>query len=229
MTQNQSVHHFRYFDVVASLFVAISLISIVAAGKLFSMGPFTFTAAIILFPIQYIAGDILTEVYGYARARRVIWLGFMANIMLSLTLGIAIILPPADGWPLQEAFAAIHKQVPRLVVASLLAYVCGEFFNSLVMAKMKLLTKGKHLWTRTIGSTVVGQGVDSVIFVVVAFWGVLPGNVLFTMIWSAYLFKVLYEIVATPMTYYVVGKLKRLEHVDYYDRDTKFTPFSFKY
>lgn len=218
-------HHFKYYDLVGMAFVAIVLISSVTASKLIAVGPFTFTAGIIVFPIAYIFGDCLTEVYGYARARRIVWMGFVANLFMSFIIAMAIVLPPAQGWPLQEQFAAVLGQVPRIVAASLVAYVCGEFSNSYVLAKMKIWTQGKHLWMRTIGSTIVGEGVDTTIFVLVAFWGVFPGTLLVTTIVSAYVFKVLYEILATPLTYWAVHRLKTAENVDHYDVKTNFNPF----
>jgi uncharacterized integral membrane protein (TIGR00697 family) len=219
---------FKYLDLVGMAFVAVVLVSSVAASKLFAFGPFTFTAAILVFPLAYIFGDVLTEVYGYAQSRRVVWMGFGANAFMALTLAVAVALPPAAGWPLQEQFASVLGQVPRIVAASLLAYIAGEFANSYVLAKMKVRTKGRHLWMRTIGSTVVGEGIDTVVFVSVAFLGVLPTEVLVATMISAYLFKVAYEILATPLTYWVVGKLKAAEGVDVYDNNTNFNPFRFR-
>ena len=219
---------YKYYDIVAVVFVAVLLISNIAAQKLFAFGPFTFTAAILLFPVAYIFGDILTEVYGYARARRVIWMGFAANILMVFTISIAVWLPPADGWPLQEQFASVMSLVPRVVFASILGYWAGEFTNSFVLAKMKLLTEGKHLWARTIGSTIAGQGVDTIIFALVAFWGIIPASTLLAAIVSGYIFKVVYEAIATPLTYFIVNYLKRKEGIDVYDRGTNFTPFTMK-
>lgn len=218
----------KYYDVIGMAFVAVVLVSSVTASKLIAFGPFTFTAAIVIFPLAYIFGDCLTEVYGYAKSRRIVWMGFAANLFMSIVIVIAISLPPAQGWPLQEQFTAVLGQIPRIVLASLIGYLCGEFANSYVLAKMKIWTQGKHLWMRTIGSTIVGEGVDTAIFVTVAFWGVLPNSLIFSTILSAYAFKVLYEIAATPLTYYLVGKLKRAEGVDHYDRNTNFTPFRFE-
>lgn len=217
----------KYFDLVAVTFVVALLVSNVAAQKLFAFGPFTFTAGILIFPISYIFGDILTEVYGYARARRVIWAGFGANLFMVLVIQAAIALPPAEGWPFQEQFEAVLGFVPRIVLASVLAYWAGEFSNSYVLAKMKIWAEGRHLWMRTIGSTVVGQGIDTAIFTLVAFVGVLPNAVIIRTIISGYIFKVVYEAVVTPVTYLIVGRLKRAEGIDVYDRDTDFTPFSF--
>ncbi len=215
----------KYYDIVGMSFVAVLLVSTVAAQKLFAFGPFTLTAGIIVFPFAYIFGDILTEVYGYAKARRVVWIGFAANLFLAIICVIATALPPAPGWPFQNEFASVLNFVPRIVIASLIAYLMGEFVNSFVMAKMKVRTQGKHLWARTIGSTVVGQGVDTVIFALIAFWGVLPGSVLLAMMASGYLFKVAYEVLVTPFTYVIVKKLKKAEGVDHFDIGTNFSPF----
>ena len=218
----------RYFAFVGSAFVATLLISNIAAQKLILLGPFVFAGGILLFPVTYVFGDILTEIYGYARTRQIIWVGFGANVLMAAFLAIVVALPPAPGWELQEAFASALGLVPRVVVASILGYWAGEFANSFVLAKLKVATNGAHLWVRTIGSTVVGQGADTVIFTVVAFGGVLPAAVLVTTVWSGYLFKVFYEVAATPLTYLVVRWLKAVEEVDVYDRETSFTPFSLR-
>lgn len=215
----------RYLDAFSVLFVTVLIVSMIMAQKLFVFFGVVFTTAIIVFPVAYILGDVLTEVYGYGVVRRVIWLGFIANVIMVIFLEIAIVLPPALGWAHQGAFEAILHQIPRTVAASLLAYLCGEFVNSFVLAKMKIFTRGRHLWTRTIGSTIVGQAVDTVVFVVVAFWGVMPPSVVFEIIWSAYIFKVVYETAATPITYAVVRWVKRKEGIDFYDTETNFSPF----
>jgi queuosine precursor transporter len=216
---------FKYFEILSMLFVAVLLISNIAAQKLFVFGPFVFTCGILLFPVSYIFGDILTEVYGYARSRIVIWTGLACNLLMVLVLSISVWLPPAPGWPFQEQFAATLGMVPRIVAASMLGYWAGEFSNSFTLAKMKILTNGRWLWTRTIGSTVVGEAVDTVVFVLVAFGGILPSDVIIKTIISGYLFKVVYEVIATPITYAIVGFLKRKEGVDTYDRYTNFNPF----
>ena len=216
----------RYFAFIGSAFVATLLISNIAAQKLIPVGPFVLTGGILLFPVTYVFGDILTEVYGYARTRQIIWAGFGANVLMAAFLALVVALPAAPGWELQAAFAAALGFVPRIVAASILGYWAGEFANSFVLAKLKVATNGERLWLRTIGSTVIGQGADTVLFTVAAFAGVLPGSVLFTTVWSGYLFKVLYEVAATPATYLVVNRLKAAEGVDVYDRGTSFTPFS---
>jgi len=210
-----------------AMFVTILMVSNTVAVKITHLGPFYFDGATILFPIAYIFGDILTEVYGYKRSRIVVWIGFLACIIMSLIYWLVGILPAAADWQQQEAYLAILGQTPRIVVASLIAYLGGEFVNAFILAKLKIATAGRFLWTRTIGSTVVGQAVDTVLFVGIAFTGVIPSNLLWYMIISNYVFKTVFEIIATPFTYAAVGVVKRVEEVDYYDRDTNFNPFSF--
>jgi uncharacterized integral membrane protein (TIGR00697 family) len=219
---------YRYFGIIAGIFVATLLVSNIAAQKLIPIGPFIFTGGVLLFPVAYIFGDVLTEVYGYAKTRQVIWTGFAANILMAGFLWIVVALPPAPGWELQEEFASALGLLPRVVAGSIIAYWLGEFANSAVLAKMKVWTSGRHLWTRTISSSLVGQGVDTIAFVMIAFAGVLPTAVLVRAAWSGYLFKIAYEVVATPITYGIVGWLKRVEGVDVYDRDTNMNPFSIR-
>jgi hypothetical protein len=216
---------YRYFTILGGIFVGVLLISNIAAQKLFVLGPFTFTAGILLFPISYIFGDVLTEVYGYARSRQIIWTGLFCNVLMAATLWAVTKLPPAPGWGLQEEFTRVLGLVPRIVFASIIGYWAGEFSNSYVMAKLKVWMEGRALWVRTVSSTVVGEGVDTIIFISIAFVGVFPTGLLLNTILSGYLFKVLYEVVATPLTYVIVGFLKRAEGVDVYDRNTNFNPF----
>lgn len=218
----------KLFVVVGMVFVAALLISNIAAQKLFAFGALTFTAGIIVFPITYIFGDVLTEVYGYSRTRKVIWTGFGCNIFMVIILWIAVKLPPAEGWPLQEQFAQVLGLIPRIVLASIIGYWAGEFVNSFVMAKMKVLTKGRWLWSRTIASTFAGQFVDTVLFVLIAFIGVFNINLLGATIWWGWLFKVVYEALATPLTYLIVGLLKQYEGIDHYDIGTDFNPFTLR-
>jgi uncharacterized integral membrane protein (TIGR00697 family) len=218
----------KRFDLICSLFVAVYLISQVSSSKLFAIGPFQFPGGIIVFPLAYIFGDILTEVYGYAKARRAIWLGFFAALLMSAVLLIVQHLPSAPFWGNQQAYESILGFVPRITVASIAAYWMGEFANSYVLARMKILTRGRWLWTRTIGSTVVGQAVDSGVFGTVALAGVVPTRSVLTIIVSIYLFKVAYEVVATPLTYIAVDHLKRIEGIDVYDYNSKFSPFRLK-
>lgn len=206
-------------------FVVILLISNLVAQKLVKAGPFTLSGAQLLFPITYIFGDVFTEVYGYAGSRRAIWIGFGSSALMAVMGMITVALPPHPDWHNQEAFAIVFGFVPRIVVASLIAYWAGEFANSFVLSKMKVLTEGKYLWMRTVGSTVVGQGVDTVIVIVLAFAGRESLATIGNLILSGYLFKVAYEVVATPITYAVVNFLKRREGVDVYDRDISFSPF----
>jgi hypothetical protein len=219
---------FRHLNAITALFVAVLLISNVASSKMVQFGPFAFDGGTLLFPLSYIFGDILTEVYGYKRSRGVIWLGFAAALLMSVTFIVVGKLPPAGDWPNQAAYDAILGLTPRIVLASLVAYLAGEFSNSFILAKMKIWTKGRHLWARTIGPTVVGEFIDSAIFVTIAFFGTVPGALLVTIIVSNYIFKTLVEVVLTPATYRVVAFLKKSEHEDYYDRDTDFNPFTVK-
>ncbi|MGK6320173.1 queuosine precursor transporter [Sphingomonas sp. DT-204] len=219
--------HFRYFDWVMAAFVAILLLSnVIGAGKVASLGGFIFGAGILFFPISYVIGDVMTEVYGYARARRCIWAGFVAVVFMALMSWVVVSLPPAAGWTGQAAYETVFGQVPRIVFASVVAFWVGEFVNSFVLAKMKLLTGGRMLWTRTIGSTVFGQAADSLIFYPLAFLGVWPNSQVVAVLVTNWALKVGWEIVLTPVTYAVVGFLKRREGVDVFDRGTDFTPFS---
>ena len=224
MTKETPVY--KYFDLLASIFVVVLLISNLVGQKICAFGPFRVSGAQLLFPITYIFGDIFTEVYGYGASRRVIWLGFVASGLMALMGLVAVALPAAPEWHNQEAFATVFEFVPRLVIASLVAYWCGEFANSFTLAKMKLLTNGRYLWTRTVGSTVVGQAVDTIVLMIIAFGGQQNAGLVVRLIVSAYLFKVAYEVLATPLTYWIVGFLKRSEGVDKYDYATRFTPFA---
>jgi queuosine precursor transporter len=221
----------RYFDYVMAAFVTILLLSnVLGAGKvaivgLPVIGDWPFGAGILFFPMAYVIGDILTEVYGYARARRCIWTGFGALIFMAFMAWVVVALPPAPNWGGQSAYEAVFGQVPRIVFASIIAFWAGEFANSYVLAKMKLWTKGRHLWTRTIGSTLVGQGIDSLIFYPVAFYGVWDNQTLLIVLATQWVLKVVWEALLTPFTYLAVGWLKRREGIDVYDEDTDFTPF----
>jgi len=219
--------NYRFFDLIVGLFVAVLLISNIASTKIVDIWRFTFDGGTILFPLSYIFGDILTEVYGYRQSRRAIWIGFLSALMMSLVLGLVGLIRPAEGWELQEAYMSILGQTPRIVAASLIAYFVGEFLNSYILAKMKVFTEGKWLAARTIGSTIAGQGIDTIIFVFIAFFGVYPNSLLLAIIISNYIFKVLMETAFTPLTYKIVNGLKRAEGVDHYDRGTNFNPFKF--
>ena len=219
---------YKYLSFVSVFFVSVLLISNVASSKIVDLKWFTFDGGTLLFPLSYIFGDILTEVYGYKRSRSVIWMGFFMALLMSVIFIIVGKLPSASGWNNQSAYDAILGLTPRIVCASLIAYSFGEFSNSFILAKMKILTKGKWLWTRTIGSTVVGELVDSALFIMIAFWGIFPNSLLLTLIISNYLFKTGVEILFTPVTYKVVSFLKKKESEDYYDVDTDFNPFIIK-
>ena len=237
---------YRYLDLITALFVTVLIISNVASTKILTLGtlplgaaPFqlAFDGGTIIFPLAYIFGDILTEVYGYKRSRRVIWTGFACLALTALTLTVVQQMPPAPEWTrpdlglasagqMQNAYNAILGQTVRIVFGSLLAYCAGEFVNSYILAKLKVRTGGRWLWARTISSTLVGEGVDTVVFIFVAFLGVLPNDLLWTIFISNYIFKVGVEVVFTPVTYQLVNLLKRAENEDYFDRDTNFNPLT---
>ena len=219
----------RYYDVVMAAFVAVLLLSnIIGAAKLSQVEGYVFGAGILFFPISYVLGDVLTEVYGYARARRVIWVGFGALLFMAFMSWAVVAMPPAPGWEGQAAYESVFGQVPRIVLASITAFWAGEFVNSYVLARMKIWTQGRMLWTRTIGSTVVGQGVDSLIFYPIAFWGIWSTEQVVTVMITNWGLKVLWEALLTPVTYVVVGALKRREGMDLFDEGTDFTPFRAK-
>jgi queuosine precursor transporter len=234
-TPLRDLKSFKYFELLLSTFLVILLISNLVGGKLCQFGPFSLFGlqikpfilggAQLLFPLTYIYGDVFTEVYGYAASRRAIWMGFFASFLISVMGLIMVALPPAPEWHDQDAYVKIFGFVPRMVVASLIAYWCGEFANSFTLARMKLMTRGKHLWTRTVGSTVVGQAVDTAVFLTLAFGSKLEAGTIVSLIINSYLFKVIYEVLATPLTYWVVNSLKRAEGVDTFDFDTNFSPF----
>jgi uncharacterized integral membrane protein (TIGR00697 family) len=217
---------YRFFDILVALFVAVLLISNIASTKILTLWKFTFDGGTILFPLSYIFGDILTEVYGFRRSRRVIWLGFFSALLMSLVLYTVQILPPAADWPNQQAFETILGFVPRIVLASLVAYFMGEFTNSITLSLMKIKTKGRFLWARTILSTIIGEGIDTIIFCMIAFYGTVPGYVLWSIILSNYIFKCLVEILFTPITYKIVKFLKKKEKVDTFDYGVKYNPFA---
>ena len=226
--------HFRYFDFVMAGFVTILLLSnLIGASKpsfvtLPGGTEWTFGAGVLFFPISYVIGDVLTEVYGFARARRVIWTGFAALAFMAFMAWVVVALPPARGWPNQDAYEAVFGNSWRIVLASMTAFWVGEFANSFVLARMKLWTQGRMLWTRTIGSTFVGQGLDSLIFYPLAFWGLAgwPPELLVQVVVSQWLIKTAWEALLTPATYAVVGWLKRREGVEVFDTATDFSPFA---
>ena len=217
---------FRYFDFVMAAFVAILLLSnVIGAAKPAQLWGFTFGAGILFFPLSYVIGDVLTEVYGYGRARRCVWVGFCAVLFMAFMSWVVVSLPSAPGWAGQAAYESVFGQVPRIVFASVVAFWAGEFVNAFVLAKMKVWTKGKHLWSRTIGSTFFGQGVDSLLFYPLAFGGVWETSTVVTVMATNWALKVAWEVLLTPATYAVVGFLKHREGIDVYDEGTDFTPF----
>ncbi len=219
---------YRYLDTLTIGFVVVLLISNLVGPKIVQFGRLQISAAEFFFPLTYICGDIFTEVYGYGASRRAIWLGFFAMGLLSVMGEAAVALPPAAGWNDQAAFARVFGVVPRFAAASLAAYWAGEFTNSYTLAKLKLWTGGRWLWTRTVGSTVTGQAVDTTVLVLVAFLGVHPAKMLAWIVVSSYLVKVAVEVIATPATYLVVGALKRAECIDAFDCRTNFNPFAWR-
>ena len=224
-TEKMSPKYSYLFVVISSMFSASLIISNIVAVKLVNVFGLVVPAAIIIFPISYIFGDILTEVYGYRKARQVIWLGFFCNLLAVIMLWLGQILPPASFWDAQAAYERILGHTPRILAASFIAYLVGEFVNSFVLSKMKMATKGRWLWTRTIGSTLVGEGLDSCVFMTLAFAGIIPLSGLLNAIVTQWLVKTAYETIFTPLTYLVVGFLKRREGIDTYDYETKFNPF----
>jgi uncharacterized integral membrane protein (TIGR00697 family) len=226
---------FRYLDALTTAFVVILLVSNLLAQKIVMLGPFHISGhtvgpfdtsgAMILFPITYIFGDIFTEIYGYSASRRAIWLGFFGTALMYGVGAIVIALPADPEWHNQAAFVAVFSILPRILVASLLAFWAGEFANSYTMAKLKLITRGRWLWTRTVGSTIVGQAVDTTLVVILTFAGTFSAHTLVLIIITGYLLKVAYEVIATPLTYLVVNGLKKAEGVDTFDAHTNFNPF----
>jgi uncharacterized integral membrane protein (TIGR00697 family) len=233
MAQGRS---YRYYEFAMAAFVTVLICSnLIGPAKIAQIdapffGPLTFGGAVLFFPISYVFGDILTEVYGYARARRVIWAGFAGLGFASFMAAVVIALPPAPFWHHQDAYEVAFGTTWRIAAASMIAYFCGEFVNSYVLAKMKILTAGRWLWTRTIGSTIFGEGVDSLLFYPLAFYGtgIFPNDKLPVVMLAQFVTKVAVEVVLTPVTYKVVALLKRAENEDYYDRRTNFNPFTLK-
>ncbi|HEY4379820.1 MAG TPA: queuosine precursor transporter [Acidobacteriaceae bacterium] len=223
----QSAGRPKYLDALTTMFVVILLVSNLVAQKICMIGPLAVSGAVLLFPITYIFGDVFTEVYGFSASRRAIWLGTFGTALLYVMGMIVIALPGAPGWHNQEAFRVVFGFLPRIQTASLIAFWAGDFANSYTLARMKLWTEGKWLWTRTVGSTVVGQAVDTTLVITLTFAGKYPAMTLLNMILTGYLLKVGYEVLATPITYWVVGWLKASEHVDTFDRDGDFNPFRF--
>ena len=221
MSKEQNVVS-KVFACLMGLYITCLLLSNLVAGKMMAIGGVTLPAAVILFPVTYILCDVFTEVYGFKSARTVIWMGFSCSFFAVVVYMITIALPHPDFWANQEAYEIVLGTTPRVFVASLVGYLFGEFSNSMVLSKLKVLTQGKKLWVRTIFSTVVGEAFDTVIFITISFWGTMETNVLLQMMLFQYLFKVCYEIICTPLTYVVIRKIKNIEKIDVYDTDTKY-------
>ncbi len=227
MNESSSPTESKLFHLISAIFVTVLIISNIIAVKVGSFWGYFMPVGVVLFPISYIINDILTEVYGYAAARRVIWVGFFCNLLAVIGIYIAIHVSPAPFFPNQPAFETVLGFTPRLLLASFVAYLVGGFSNSLIMAKMKIWTNGKKLWMRTIGSTIVGEGLDSVIFILIAFSGIFPGAQILTVILTQWIFKSAFEVVATPITYAVISYLKKADQSDVYDRGTNFSPLQY--
>lgn len=223
--RNRNGEFSALFLIIASLFVSCLLISNIIAGKLITVHGLILPAAVILFPITYIFGDVMTEVYGFKKARLVIWIGFACNLLMALVFLAAIALPSPSFWSGQNAYATVLGMTPRIVAASLLGYFLGEWSNAAVISRMKVMTEGRWLWTRTISSTIVGEGLDTIVFIGIAFGGSLPLMVLGQMMLAQYIWKVTYEVLLTPLTYIIVGKLKEKEDVDIFDNNVSYNPF----
>ena len=219
---------YKYLSLITTLYITFQLISDVTAGKIVQFGVLTFSASIFYFPFTYIFSDILTEVYGYAKARRVLWQVLLASVIAGFIYQIVILLPPANSFDANDAYTRVLGSVPRILVGGWIAVWIGGILNDYLLAKMKVWSNGKHLWLRTISSTIVGEGANTVLFYTIALSTVLPNNLLFSSILSGWLLKVVIEVIFTPLTYYVVAKLKKAESEDYYDRDTDFNPFIIK-
>lgn len=227
MSQITSRENFRFADLWIAAFVAVLLCSnLIGAGKIANVGGLTVSAAVFFFPLSYLFGDILTEVYGYSVARRAVWCGFAAQVFAACVSAWVIAIPAAPGWPHQAAFETVFQQAPRITLASLAAFFVGEFANSYTLAKLKVRTEGRHLWLRTIGSTVIGEAADSVIFYPLAFGGLWPRELLISVMLTNYGLKVLWEVLCTPLTYTIVARLKKAENKEVFDRKISFNPFS---
>lgn len=217
---------YKILGLLTVLNITFQLISDVTAGKIVQLWIFPVSVTVLYFPVVYIISDIMTEVYGYARARRVLWLTLLASVIAGLIYQLVVYLPPAAGFDANEAYVRVFGVIPRVLLGGWIAVIVGDILNNYVLAKMKVWMKGRHLWMRTIGSTIVGQFANTVLFYLIALYAILPNNILATSILSAWLLKVAVEIVLTPITYFVIGKVKEIEGEDYYDKDTDFNPLS---
>ncbi len=225
---SRPLKQYKYLGLLTSIYITFKLLNDVTAGKLIQLGFFTVSAATIFFPITYILADVFTEVYGYSKARSRVWLLLLCSVIAGIVYSIVAYLPPAVGFDANDAYVRVFSQVPRILVASWIAFFFGSIVNDYVLAKMKIWTKGKHLWTRTIGSTIFGEGVDTILFFTLSFYAIIPNNLLVNTIFSAWFLKVVIEVVMTPITYKVVAKLKKAENEDYYDYNTNFNPLIIK-
>lgn len=219
-----AVNQFRFLPVITGLFVGVLLLSNILASKMIRIGPFVFDGGTLLFPLSYLFGDVLTEVYGYRETRKVIWTGLITLALMSLNIWLVGIFPAEESWPFQQDYINILMQMPRIVLASSLAYFVGEYINSVVLSRMKIATAGKFLWMRTIASTLAGQLLDTTIFVSVAFIGIYPNSILLIMIGSNYAFKTLIEAACTPLTYAAVTFMKKHEQCDAFDHGVRYNP-----
>src|SRR3990167_7215115 len=219
---------YKYLGLLTALAITFKLLTDVTAGKLVQLGIFSISAATIFFPITYILADVFTEVYGYSKARSRVWLLLLCSVIAGIIYSIVAYLPPAIGFDANDAYVRVFSQVPRILVASWIAFFFGSIINDYVLAKLKIWTKGKHLWTRTIGSTIFGEGVDTILFFTLAFYAIIANSLLVSVVFSALFLKIAIEVVMTPITYKVIAKLKKVEGEDYYDTNTNFNPLKIK-
>jgi hypothetical protein len=216
---------YKFLGLFTILYITFQLISDVTAGKIIALGPFTVSVTVLYFPITYIIADVLTEVYGFAQSRKVVWYVFFSSVIAGLVYWLVSVLPPAPLFNANDAYVRVLGQVPRILIGGWIAVWVGGILNDYVLAKMKVWTKSKYLWTRTIGSTIFGEGANTILFYTIALYGIIPNSLLVTSVLSGWLLKVVIETVLTPVTYAVIGKLKKVESEDYFDRDTNFNPF----
>ncbi len=221
---SHSFKQYKYLGLITALYITFQLVSDVTAGKIVQLGIFTVSATVLYFPFTYIFADVLTEVYGYAKARSVVWMVFFSSVIAGLIYSVVVFLPPAISFDANDAYVRVLGQIPRILVGGWIAVWVGGILNDYTLAKMKVWTKGKHLWTRTIGSTIIGEGANTVLFYTIALYAVIPTALLVTSILSGWFLKVIVEIIMTPVTYKVVAKLKKVEDEDYYDYNTNFNP-----